>query len=175
MDPSDPDTRESSSVSGSPVSRTEMELARTTDPSHAARILRVRRGLFVSPLARKILAAVLVVLLSMLAAFAAAAQTIDVGTFGSAAAGGSSASVLMNSMTQVFRAILGVAGFICLCQTIWGGFLLATDGGLEDIDEEAKETIKHGVTGLIVTLVAVPCVGFTVDFLARIAGDLFAI
>lgn len=127
-----------------------------------------------TPLMRRLSASVLVSALSMLAASATAAQTIDVGIFGQSAANGSSIAGLAVIMTQVFRGVLGVVGFVCLCQAIWGGFLLATDGGLEDIDDEAKYHVKYGIIGLAVVAIAIPSTGYIVALLAKTVGGVIA-
>ncbi len=64
--------------------------------------------------------------------------------------------------TRLIRTALGFAGFLMVLQILQGGLKMMTHGGSAEGHNEAVETIKGGIIGMIVIMMSSAIVNFVV-------------
>ena len=75
---------------------------------------------------------------------------------------------LVDSVTNILNAVIGVLSFVCVVVIIIGGVTYMTSSGDSSKVKKAKDTILYGVIGLAVCVLAFAIVNFVI---ANILGQ----
>ena len=70
---------------------------------------------------------------------------------------------LMKTLNTIISVVVGVLGLLAVAIIIYGGFMYTTSAGDASKIKKAKDTIVHGVIGLVVALLAFAIVNFVVS------------
>ena len=76
---------------------------------------------------------------------------------------GSKDTNLVDSVTTILNAIIGVLGLVCVVVMIIGGVSYMTSSGDAAKVKKAKDTILYGLIGLIVCVLAFAIVNFVIS------------
>jgi hypothetical protein len=72
---------------------------------------------------------------------------------------------------RIIRVALGLLGLIFLILTVYAGFMWMIARGESDKVETAKNTLKNGVIGIIIVLIAYTLTGFIVNAVLKAAAQ----
>ena len=75
---------------------------------------------------------------------------------------GSQGNTLVNNVTAIINAVIGVLGLVCVVVMIIGGVNYMTSSGDAAKVKKAKDTILYGLIGLVVCVLAFALVNFVI-------------
>ncbi|MBR2994446.1 hypothetical protein IKF32_00810 [Candidatus Saccharibacteria bacterium] len=75
---------------------------------------------------------------------------------------GSQGNTLVNNVTAIINAVIGVLGLVCVVVMIIGGVNYMTSSGDAGKVKKAKDTILYGLIGLVVCVLAFALVNFVI-------------
>ena len=78
---------------------------------------------------------------------------------------GPTTATLDEMLGNVIDAIMGILGFIAVIVILVGGFQWMTAGGESDKVDKAKDTLKAGIIGIVITVAAWAIINFVIDIL----------
>lgn len=85
---------------------------------------------------------------------------------------GGSGELFTNAVTAILSVLVTIASGMSMVFVVWGGFQMVTLWGDEGKFQQAKDTIKHALIGLGITLMAGSAVGFvSTEFYGGPASD----
>ncbi|MBR2641255.1 hypothetical protein IKD49_02245 [Candidatus Saccharibacteria bacterium] len=75
---------------------------------------------------------------------------------------GDQGNTLVNNVTAIINAVIGVLGLVCVVVMIIGGVNYMTSSGDAAKVKKAKDTILYGLIGLVVCVLAFALVNFVI-------------
>ena len=93
---------------------------------------------------------------SIIKSFAVGAKVNEVDT------GGSGGEDLVESITTILNAIIGVLGLVCVVVIIVGGINYMTSAGDTEKVKKGRNTILYGLIGLVICVLAFAIVNFVI-------------